>query len=46
MTGEVFRMVVDLVDREVSSIVDLSLVRQDHHGTVTALGQGSRPSPS
>ena len=39
MTGEAFRMLVDLVDRGVIRILDLAFVRKDHDGTVTTLSQ-------
>lgn len=39
MTGEAFRMLVDLVDRGIIRILDLAFVRKDHDGAVTTLSQ-------
>ena len=39
MTGDAFRMLVDLVDRGVIRILDLAFVRKEHDGTVTTLSQ-------
>jgi hypothetical protein len=39
MTGEAFRMLVDLVDRGIIRILDLAFVRKEHDGTVTSLSQ-------
>ncbi|MEU8619084.1 DUF6325 family protein [Streptomyces sp. NPDC048623] len=37
MTGEGFPLLVDLVDRGIIRILDLSFIRKDEDGTVTAL---------
>jgi len=39
MTGDAFRMLVDLVDRGVIRILDLAFVRKEHDGTVSTLSQ-------
>ena len=39
MTGEAFRMLVDLVDRGIIRILDLAFVRKEQDGTVTMLSQ-------
>jgi hypothetical protein len=39
MTGDAFRMLVDLVDRGIIRILDLAFVRKEHDGTVTTLSQ-------
>jgi Family of unknown function (DUF6325) len=39
MTGEAFRLLVDLVDRGIIRILDLAFVRKDLDGAVTTLSQ-------
>jgi Family of unknown function (DUF6325) len=39
MTGEAFRILVDLVDRGIVRILDLAFVRKEHDGVVTTLAQ-------
>jgi hypothetical protein len=39
MTGEAFRLLIDLVDRGVIRILDLAFVRKDHDGSMTTLTQ-------